>query len=584
VANFGISFVFKVIITPTEFHTFNVDVLVIGAGGAGTRAAIQAANLGGNVILIDKSLIGYSGASGIHPGFVFAGAITPEDSPDSHFFDTLRSSRYISNQKLVRILVNEAKESILEMERYGALYARDSKGKIQPVQFGGHSHPRTVGVSLLWMMTYEAISKGVKALEDFIITKLLTCEGNVVGACGIDLRTGEFHVFRAKSTILATGGCGQLYGWGTTQARSTNPVELTGDGYALGYEAGAELVDMEFIQFILGLLHPPQFTGVIAAEAAHKDGIFDSDGTFWMKNIPLEKFTRAGVIKEVVKKIREGKTSPHGGVWYDPHDMFSLISRQPVLFGSIYRMWRKAGYDVPNEAIELYPTMHHCMGGLVINERAETTLPGLYACGEVTGGIHGANRLGSNAHTEMIVFGKIAGTYAMNRAREINYPEIDWSQVEEEHERIFNILNNKPRNPERPFIVRRKLQEIMWSKASFLKSDKELEMAINEIREIRKESLRHLFVSEKTKIYNYELLEALELFNMMLTAEIILNASLLRKESRGCFLKIDYPEEDNIDWLANLYVKKTAYNQMYLQKRPIVATELLPEQIRREIK
>lgn len=559
-----------------SFQTIDTDVLIIGGGAAACRAAIEAASLGVDVTLVDKGIFGHSGCSGIHHGWAIAGAVGPGDSKKLHFMDTLKGGGFLNDQRLVNILANEITLRLRDLENYGNIFKRTATGDAFLLgQAGGHSVPRTMFPGSLWMMAMEVVRNGVQVFEETMITNLLSCDGAVIGAVGIDIRTGNFYVFKAKSSVLAAGAGCQIYGWGSVSAITTNPREMTGDGLAMAYNIGVELKDMELVQFLpMAAIHPMSFKGIFPrGEPAYKDSVFNKDKVRFLKSIPLKDLTRAGMTRAILTEVREGRGTPHGGVWFECSAL--------AVAGQLYTkdVCRKLGIDLQKDYVEMYPTAHHIMGGVVINERCETNVPGLYACGEVTGGVHGSNRLGTNAFSDTQVFGKRAGEYAAKRSLEIEKPNIDWKQVEEIYGTLTELLQREPLNGYRPFQIKHKLQTIMWEKAGILKNEKDMKKALEEIERIKKEDLDKMYISSKAKAYNYELIDALELHNMVDLAEMITRSSLLRKESRESFLREEFPEIDNINWLVNIHLQRVA-GEMILEKKPIVTKEITIEEIR----
>lgn len=535
--------------------------------------------------LVDKKIFGYGGASGANSGGAIASSVLGlnGDNPDIHFKDTLKGGGWIGNQKLIRILVEEAQDRIFELQRYGNIFTRGRDGRPITLRPGGHSRDRAFVPIHMWTVAEEAQRRGVRVFNETMITSIITYEGTVIGATGIDIRTGEFYVFRAKSTILTSGGVGQIYGYSSVAAISTNPVESTGDGYAMAYKIGAELVDMEFQQFLVAMSYPPVIRGCYpAASAARKDSLCDKDRNFWMREIPMAEMTRARLIKEVLSKIEEGKGSPHGGIWADFGVLESFMKDTPhyLITYSIKEVPPKFGMDYRKEMFELGPSFHHMMGGVVINEKCETTVPGLYACGEVTGGVHGGNRLGTNALIDCLVFGKRAGECAAERALKIERLGIDWKQVDVEHRRVYNILERVPEKPLKSYEVRRKIQRVMLEKAGPFRTQKDIEQALKELEKMKEEELPRMYVDSKTRTYNVGWIEALETFNMIDVAEIILRSTLKRTESREAHQRRDYPETDDENWLVNVYVKQDK-GAMVVYERPIIAPEIPQEIIRK---
>jgi fumarate reductase (CoM/CoB) subunit A len=497
--------------------------------------------------------------------------------------DTMVAGGHVNNQKLARTLANESGQRVLELERYGNIVARDEKGNVQPSRGSGHSVSRYVTPVLLFTLREEMKRLKVQIVDETIITKLVTSEDAVVGATGLEVVSGDFILFKAKSTILATGGAGQLFGWGTVAARTTNPVGVCGGGYSLAYDAGAELVDMEFVQFIFGMLYPPQLRGTIATVADHREYLLDKDKQAFAENVPIAKWNRARAIKEVIDIVAKGKGSPHGGVWLDAPRAFEDWKAE----GYVWHFLRMQvnvdtllpfGYDPTSKMLEIYPTLHHIMGGVAIDEECKATVLGLFACGEAAGGVHGANRLGSNAYASTQVFGKRAGEYAAKRAKEMDsLPGTNHKQVELEKERISSLISKEGEMS--PPKIRQELQDLMWSKLGPIKKGSDIGEVIEEIQKLNEEVLPKIHISSKSKVFNRELLEALELYQLMEVAEIIARASHFRTESRGSYQREDYPEKDDEQWLVNNFVKKED-GAMRVFSRPIVTTTLSPEQIK----
>jgi fumarate reductase (CoM/CoB) subunit A len=569
-----------------KMETHSADILVIGGGAAGCRAAIEAASKGFKVILVDKTIFGHGGASGMHPAWDLAAGqpFAKDDSPELHFKDTLIAGGYINNQKLIKALTSEVGLRTLDLERYGNILARDEEGYVLCSRGSGHSASRYVTPALLFTLKQEIRKLNVEIVEETMITKIITSENTAVGAIGLDIVNGEPVLFSAKATILATGGGGQLYGWSTVAARTTNPVSNCGGGYSLAYEAGAELVDMEFIQFLLGLLYPSQLLGTIATVADHREYLLNGEKEQFAADVPLEKWDRARAIKEIIDIVAKGRGSPHGGVWLDTPRAFKDWKAE----GYVWHFLRMQvtqdtltpfDHDITKEMLEIYPTVHHFMGGVVIDEECETTVPGLYACGEVAGGVHGANRLGSNAYPSTQVFGRRAGKYAAMRAEKMDaIPEMNSEQVEQEKERIKSILQKEGEFTS--FKIRHELQSLVWKKLGPLRSQTDIEQTIQEIKKLKEKALPKIYVSSKSKVYNREWVEALEIYQLIQVAEMIARSSLLRKESRKAYQRIDYPERDDESGLVNNYVRMED-REMFVISRPIITTSISAEQIRR---
>lgn len=563
-----------------EFRTPETDVLIIGGGAAACRAAIEASDLGADVTIVDKGIFGQSGCSGMHWCWAIAG-IGLGDSTNYFLKDIVKGGGFLSNQKLAAILAAEAPKRIIDLERYGNICIRKESGDVKLSQFGGHSIPRTLNGVVLWMLGMEAVRRGVRVFQETMAVKLLTYNRAVTGAICINIRTGDLYILRSKSTILATGGAGQIYGWGTVSAITDNPIQITGDGIAMAYRTGAELVDMEQIQYTpVAVTYPPQFKGSMpAGEAAIKEAIFNKDLVPFLEKIPLATFTRAQMAKAVINEIREGRGTPHGGVWLNLKVLVDKQKANPISQSTTVDICRIEGFDIQKDLIEVYPRVHHFMGGVAINEMCETSIPGLYACGEVTGGIHGANRLGSVAFADTQVFGKRAGQYAAEHALAIGKPKIEWRQVEEENKRVFNLLEKKPVNGLRPYKIRRKLQTTMWENVGIFRNERDLRVALKEIERIKEEDLPRIYVASKSRTYNYDWVEALETYYMIDVAEMVARSALMRTESREAHQREDYPQTNDEDWLANVYINLVD-EKMELEKRPIITTAISVERNR----
>lgn len=568
---------------------FTTDVLVIGGGAAAARAAIEADRRGAEVLIVDKGKIGKSGSTSISIGGFTAplGHVEEEDSPDELFEDTVRGGEYLNNQKLVRVLVDEAVDRVLELETFGMMFSRQEGGrKLKLGQSGGHRfhrivyefYPDKIGKAIMRALTSEVLRRNIPVAEEVLITNLAVNKGRVVGATGIDIKTGNFLVFRAKSTILATGGAGQLYGWGTVSAITTNPIHNTGDGFSLAYRIGAELTDMEMVQFLpIGFVYPKILRGVgIGEPGFDRAKMFNVKGERFMRYYEperLESTTRDKVARAILTEIREGRGTEHGGVYYDYTENPGYPRENPYR----YRLFTDyCKVDPTRQWVEGSPTVHYFMGGIKINEKCETNIAGLYAAGEATGGIHGANRLGGNSLTDTVVFGARAGLFAAAHALESDLPEIDVNQAETERERVFGLLEREPRDGIRPHAVRRRIQNLMWNNVGVFRDREKLATAISELKRIRGEDLPRMYIASKTVRYNYELVEALETENMLDVAEMIARAALLRDESRGAHSRIDRPHRNDERWLRNIVVRRVG-DKMSLKTVPAVITELTPE-------
>lgn len=565
------------------------DVLVIGGGAAAARAAIEADRKGAEVLVVDKGLIGKSGSTSICIGGLNAplGHVEEEDNPDELFEDTVRGGEYLNNQKLVRILVSEAVDGVIELETFGMMFSRQEDGrKLKLGQSGGHRfhrvvyefYPDKIGKAIMRALKSEMLRRNIPVAEEVLVTNLVVNKGRVVGATGLDIKTGNFLVFRAKSTILATGGLGQLYGWGTVSAITTNPIHNTGDGFSIAYRIGAELMDMEMVQFLpIGFVYPKILRGVgIGEPGFDRAKLFNVKGERFMKYYEPEKLestTRDKVTRAVLTEIQKGRGTEHEGVYYDYTENPEYPRENPYR----YRLFMDyCKVDPTEQWVEGSPTVHYFMGGIKINEKCETNIAGLYAAGEVTGGIHGANRLGGNSLTDTVVFGARAGLFAAAHALESDLPEIDINQVETERKRVFGLLKREPQDGIRFYTIRRRIQNLMWNNVGVFRDKEGLATAISEFKRMRREDLPRMYMASKTNRYNHELIEALETENMLDVAEIIARAAILRDESRGAHSRTDCPHKNNERWLKNIVIRQVG-DKMSLKAVPATITELMPE-------
>lgn len=563
----------------------DTDVLVIGAGGSGIRAAIEADENGAKTLLISKGLFGKAGCFPIAAGG-YQAAIGHEDSKDSwmeHFKDTVIGGGLINNQKLVEILVKESPKELKALENFGALFDRKEDGRYYQRKMGGQSHPRTIcssdktGAEIIDALKREIYRREIEVMDEVFATKFLTSNGKITGATALDLEKGEFIALRAKAIVLASGGAGRLW-W------SNYTVCKTGDGYVMAADIGAILTDMEFFQFFpTGIKYPDSFIAV--SESARGEGgrLYNAKGERFMKKYaPKELIDRADldlacrdlVTLAITKEILEGRGTEHKGVYLN----LSHLSPEKVKkrLSNIYGKFLAYGIDVTEEPIEVAPVAHYTMGGIAINEFCESNIPGLYAVGEVAGGVHGGNRLGANALADGIVFGSRAGKYAAEYTKKVGKQNFDKEQVEDEEERVFGLLNNRISNPTTPYEIRRKLESIMWNKVGVIRNGDWLKEAIQDFQKINKEDLPRMVVSNDTKIFNRDWIEALEVYYRIKCGEFVAYTALARTESRCSHYRTDYPSRDDINWLKNNYTR-VKDGRIYVEARPSVITLLKPE-------
>ncbi len=554
---------------------YQCDVLVVGGGGAGARAAIEARRHGADVLVVVKGLFGRSGCTvmaegGYNAAFSF---VDPSDSREHHFEDTIIGGRWLNNQKLVEILVEHAPERLIELERFGAVFDRVEPEKYDQRYFGGQRFRRTVhrgdrtGHEMMSALKEEVYRLGIDVLEEVAITRLLLADGAVAGATGLDLIHGRFLLFRAKAVVLATGGAGRVY------AITTNPFQKTGDGYALAYNAGAELIDMEMVQFHpTGMVYPPSASGLLVTEAVRGEGgkLYNALGERFMLRYDQERAelsTRDVVTKAIYREIAEGRGTEHGGVYLDVTHVPDEVIEQKL--GTMLSQYLDVGVDIRREPMQVSPSAHHFMGGVRIDPECRSSVPNLFACGECAGGVHGANRLGGNSLAETQVFGAIAGRSAALTASKRSHARIDTAALEEEHRRIYRFESGKG---ELPYTLRAELQRVMWEKVGIIRSRQSLEEALRKISELR-QRVEQVGVESGLR-YNLQLLTAVELENMLLVAEMIARSALLRTESRGAHYRSDYPEEDP-RWVKNIVVSR-ADGGMLLRTADPVITKMPP--------
>ena len=538
-----------------EIKTITSDVLIIGSGGAGSRAAIEVDKAGLKPLIVSKGLSFRSGCTGMAEGgynAVFK-TVDKDDSIEAHKKDTLKGGSYLNDEKLVDVLVNESPKRLIDLENFGALFDRQESGEIDQRPFGGQSFRRTcyqgdrTGAELLNALKEEIIRRDIECIEEVMITSLV-CDGTqVVGATGLNLKDSSLIYFQAKSTVLASGGAGQLY------PVTSNTFQKNGDGFAIAYRAGANLVDMEQIQFHpTGMIKPDSKKGVLVTEAVRAEGgiLLNKDGERFMSKYAPEKMelaTRDVVARSIYKEIIEGRGTEDGGVYLDishlPDDLHDEKLETMVL------QFDNVGVDIKNEPIEVAPTAHHFMGGVKINTDASTSLENLFAAGEVCGGVHGANRLGGNALADTQVFGKIAGESASKAAKETELKTND-EMVEEEASRIEGLIK---KGSIKPLKFKNRIKNLMWEKVSIVREEKSLNEALKELQDMQKE-LSNMNVSDK-KQYNTDLQIALEVINMVEICILTVKSAILRRESRGAHFRSDFPE--SIDgWKRSIVINK----------------------------
>ena len=538
-----------------EIKTISTDVLIIGSGGAGSRAAIEVDDAGLKAIIVSKGLSFRSGCTGMAEGgynAVFK-TVDKDDSIEAHIHDTLKGGSYLNDKKLVDILVNESPKRLIDLENYGALFDRQESGEIDQRPFGGQTYRRTcyqgdrTGAELLNALKEEIIRRDIECIEEVMITSLVTDGEQVIGATGLDLKDSSLIYFKAKSVILASGGAGQLY------PVTSNTFQKNGDGFAIAFRAGASLVDMEQVQFHpTGMVAPESKKGVLVTEAVRAEGgkLINKDGERFMSKYAPEKMelaTRDVVARSIYQEIIEGRGTENGGVYLDISHLDDDYIDEKL--ETMVLQFENVGVDIKHGPIEVAPTAHHFMGGLKINTDASTSLENLFGAGEVCGGVHGANRLGGNALADTQVFGKIAGESASKAAKATEL-KTNEEQVEKEASRIESLIK---KGTIKPLEFKNNIKNLMWEKVAIVRDEKTLNEALGQLQEMQKD-LENLDVSDK-KQYNDELVNALEVINMVEICILTVKSAILRRESRGAHFRSDFPETKD-EWKKSIIFNK----------------------------
>ena len=538
-----------------EIKTIKTDVLIIGSGGAGSRAAIEVDNAGLKATIVSKGLSFRSGCTGMAEGgynAVFK-TVDKDDSIEAHINDTLKGGSQLNDKKLVEILVNESPKRLIDLENYGALFERQESGEIDQRPFGGQSYRRTcyegdrTGAELLNALKEEIIKRNIECIEEVMITSLITDGIEVIGATGLDLKDSSLIYFKSKATILASGGAGQLY------PVTSNTLQKNGDGFAIAFKAGANLVDMEQVQFHpTGMVSPKSKKGVLVTEAVRAEGgkLINSEGERFMSKYAPEKMelaTRDVVARSIYQEIIEGRGTENGGIYLDISHLDDDYIDEKL--ETMVLQFESVGVDIKHKPIEVAPTAHHFMGGLKIDTDASTSLKNLFGAGEVCGGVHGANRLGGNALADTQVFGKIAGESASQAAKQ-NKLKTNENQVKEESKRIEGLIKEGSIKPQE---FKENIKNLMWENVAIVREEKTLNKALKELQEMQNE-LDKLDVSDK-KQYNNELVTALEVINMVEICILVVKSAILRRESRGAHFRSDYPETLD-EWKKSIIFNK----------------------------
>lgn len=588
----------------TRLPVHEYDVLVIGAGGAGLRAAIEASTEGVSVGLVCKSLLGKAHTVMAEGGI--AAALANVDDRDNwrvHFADTMRGGQYLNHSMMVEYHAREAPERVRELEAWGALFDRTDEGTMLQRNFGGHQYPRLAhvgdrtGLEMIRTLQDHGIHQGMSVHMECTVTRLLKDGDRVIGAFGYERETGRFLVFRTKAVVLATGGIGRAY------RITSNSWEYTGDGHELAYEAGAELIDMEFVQFHpTGMVWPLSVRGILVTEGVRGEGgvLLNSEGHRFMfddipelyrdqtaktpeegwrytqgdrdAHRPPELLTRDHVARKIVDEVKAGRGSPHGGVFLDISwireklpDAEARIKRK---LPSMYHQFKElADIDITKESMEVGPTTHYVMGGVRVDSATQMSLsvPGLFAAGECGGGLHGANRLGGNSLSDLLVFGKRAGEYAAAFAREQDHGEIKEGQVADAEREAIAPLE-RPEG-ESPYAIQSELEESMQELVGIVRSEQDMERGLEKVMELKERAVR--VSAPGNRQYNPGWHTALDLSSLLVVSEAITRAALLRKESRGAQFREDFPEKGAEYGSVNSIVRKGEAGQLEVRHVPV---------------
>ena len=587
-----------------EFQRFSYDVLVIGAGGAGLRAAIEAGATGAKVGVVCKSLLGKAHTVMAEGGI--AAALANVDDRDSwrvHFADTMRGGQYLNNWRMAELHAKEAPDCVRELEAWGALFDRTTDGKILQRNFGGHRYPRLAhvgdrtGLEMIRTLQDHGIHTGMEVHMECTVLSLLLDGNRIAGACGYDRERGRFQVWEAKAVVLATGGIGRAF------KVTSNSWEYTGDGLALAYRAGAELQDMEFVQFHpTGMVWPISVSGILVTEGVrgeggvlrnsegrrfmfddipdlYKEQTADSEEEGWRytqgdKNArrPPELLTRDHVARCINREAKAGRGSPHGGVFLDiswikerlPKAEEHIKRKLPSMYHQFKQL---ADLDITKEPMEVGPTTHYMMGGIRVDGDSQmSNVPGLFAAGEAAAGLHGANRLGGNSLSDLVVFGKRAGRFAAEFANANGEVTIDETELQTAATAALAPFD-RGHAGENPYQIQYDLQETMQDLVGIVRVESEMQQALHAIGQLRARVGRAGIAGNRE--YNNGWHTTIDIGNMMIVSEAITRAALLRKESRGAQFREDFPDKDPEWGKYNIVISRGTDGEMQVEKRAL---------------
>jgi succinate dehydrogenase / fumarate reductase flavoprotein subunit len=531
-----------------KYETHENDVLIIGAGGAGLRAAIEALARGVSVGVVCKSLLGKAHTVMAEGGIAAAmGNVDQADDWRTHFGDTMRGGKFLNNWRMAQLHAQESPDRVRELEQWGALFDRTDTGDILQRAFGGHTFKRLchvgdrTGLEMIRTLQDRGVQQGIDVYMECTITRLLKDGERIAGAFGYWREQGRFVVFKAKSVIIATGGIGKA--WKVT----SNSWECTGDGMALAYEAGAELLDMEFVQFHpTGMVWPPGVQGLLVTEAVRGEGgiLRNKNGERFMEKYDpkrLELSTRDVVARSIYSEVKEGRGSPHGGAFLD-------ISHQPAEYvkrklPSMYHQFKElADVDITKDPMEVGPTCHYMMGGIRVDaETAATSVPGLYAAGEAAAGLHGSNRLGGNSLSDLLVFGRRAGLAAAAHAQASGPPALDPAQIEDAERQL--LVPFERTSGENPYTIHSELQDMLQALVGIFRTEEDLKRALAELDKFKARAA--VMRVEGSRLFNPGWHLSRDLQHMLVVAEAVARSALARQESRGAHSRIDFPKTED---------------------------------------
>ncbi|TWT45448.1 Succinate dehydrogenase flavoprotein subunit [Phycisphaerae bacterium RAS1] len=588
-----------------EYQTYDYDVLIIGAGGAGLRAAIEASAAGVKVGCVCKSLLGKAHTVMAEGGVAAALAnVDDRDGWQVHFADTMRGGQYVNNPRMAELHAKESPARVLELEKWGALFDRTKDGRILQRNFGGHKYPRLAhvgdrtGLEMIRTLQDHGIHQGITFHMETTVVSLLKDGPRVAGAFAYDRDRGYFKLFKARAVVIATGGIGRSF------QITSNSWEGTGDGHSLAYHAGADLLDMEFVQFHpTGMVWPPSVRGILVTEGVRGEGgvlrnnqgrrfmfddipdnyrtqTADNEEEGWRytqgdRNArrPAELLTRDHVARCINREVKAGRGSPHGGVFLDiawiKEKMPNAAEHIKKKLPSMYHQFKQlADLDITKEPMEVGPTTHYMMGGVRVDADTQmSTVPGLFAAGEVAAGLHGANRLGGNSLSDLIVFGKRAGEFAAKFAKENGATTVTEPSADAAAKIALEPFNHGVHGIN-PFALQHELQEMMQRLVGIVRTEEEMAQALEGLQHMKHRALAVGCADNRQ--YNPGWHTALDLPHMLTVSEAITRAAIERKESRGAHFRDDFPEKTKEWGQFNLLVRKGADGQMVVEKRPVI--------------